>query len=193
VRAPTCAQANVRHRRKGETIDCLTVEECKKAMARIVIDKITLADAATPSVNIPNIVPRHAQALIVTARAPSLPANAAVVEVSVSMFQAKGKPALDGWFNSRDRYVGPITERIHVAGNAPHIFTVRVPHPPEPDDRAFAAATPLLLSPFWRALFEYYWHDGQGPYDAEVTLVAYDQNNAPLTDAATYNYPFVSV
>jgi hypothetical protein len=162
-------------------------------MARIVVDKITLADEATPGVNIPNIVPRSAHALLINARAPTLPANAAVVEVTVSMFQAKGKPALEGWFNSRDRYIDPITQRIPVAGAPPYIFTVRIPHPPEPDDRAFAAATPPLLSPFWRALFEYYWHDGPGPYDAEVTLTAYDQHNAAVTDPATYNYPFVSV
>lgn len=163
-------------------------------MARIEVDHITLADAANPGVTFPNIVPRSAQALAMRLTVHSLPANATGVDIIINMYQSRGRPGLNGWFNSRDKYIGPITVRLPAAGTGQQTFSVHIPHPPDPDNRFADFSVTASFNLFWRILIEYYWHGGPGPYDAEAQITAHDSSGTPIQDSkATFNYPFVSV
>src|SRR6185369_9420495 len=159
-----------------------------QTMSKIEVNHITLAGVGSSDPPIPNVVRRTAESLILSLDVTELPAGTRKVKIVVTIFQPNGHPSVGGWFNSRIPYTEPLTTTFTVS--SPQTLTVTIRHPDHvstpPEWGLFRKAIGRIFlgtafANLIRVLFSYFWHNGPGPYDTEVTLTAADQSGTTIS------------
>jgi hypothetical protein len=164
--------------------------------SKVDVFHITLADKANPNLTLPNIILAGAETLILSAHIKELPAGTMKIKLRVQVFHIVERNwGLASAFRLKEPYT-IVHEITHPVGTNP--YTIEIPHPEH--DKFTGTAGPFApqltrITPALGAIWDIYWHDDPGPYDAEITLTALDGNAVSLANAepVTYNYGFRSL